>query len=166
MIAELLCGVAADRSAGPTDYGGYRPGDHGDRDEPGEPMEGPRVHVDDVRWDEDEGCYLVPVSGELVAGSVRRAVTVTSLSARGWVEEDVEAVRYDPDRRRIVVRMAARPQNSVVRLLVKGTGPTPVYGVEPAAPLAGVLGGPRGGRHDGHDAVVTVIDGPGRWEGS
>ena len=62
--------------------------------------------------------------------------------------------------------MAARPQNSVVRLLVKGTGPTPVYGVEPPAPLAGVLGGPRAGRHDGHDAVVTVIDGSGRREGS
>ena len=169
VITELLCAVAArtlDRHR-PEPPGGYGHGhDYDDRDEADEPVEGPRVHGDDVRWDEDEGCYLVPVSGELVAGSVRRAVTVTSLSARGWVEEDVEAVRYDADGRRIVVRMAARPQNSVVRLLVKGTGPTPVYGVEPAAPLAGVLGGPRGGRHDGHDAVVTVLDGPGRQEGS
>jgi hypothetical protein len=62
--------------------------------------------------------------------------------------------------------METRPQNAVVRLLVKGTGPTPAYGVDPAAPLAGVLGGPPGGRHAGHDAVVTVTDRPRTGKGS
>ena len=178
-ITEMLCAIAA-RVLRP---GHYRHHDHDhdghDRDDDesgdyGHPWpehddhtdwgatdleEGPRVHADDVFWDDDARSYLVPVSAHLVAGSVRRAVMVTSLSARGWIEEDVESVRYDPENTRIVVRMAARPQNSVVRLVVRGTGPTPVYGVSPAAPLAGVHGGPPAGRHDGRDAVITVTDG-------
>jgi hypothetical protein len=101
-----------------------------------------------------------------MAASVRRAVAVTSLSARGWVEEDVESVRYDTENTRIVVRMATPPQHPVVRLVVKGTGATPVYGADPVAPLAGVDGGPPGGRHDGHDAVITVTGAMPAREGS
>jgi hypothetical protein len=145
---------------------GYGGSGHDSEGPDGDAVEGPRVHADDVSWDEDERSYLVPVSADLMAGSVRRAVTVTSLSARGWVEEDVESVRYDAENTRIVVRMATPPQNPVVRLVVKGTGATPVYGAEPAAPLAGVHGGPAGGRHDGHDAVITVTGAMPAEEGS
>jgi hypothetical protein len=154
VITELLIGLAAGvlgRDDPGHGHGEGPGGEHGHH-----PGEGPRVYADEVVWDEGARCYLVPVSAELVAGSVRRAVSVTSLSARGWVEEDVESVRYDPPGHRIVVQLAARPMNSVVRLMIRGTGPTPVYGVSPAAPLAGVWGGPAAGRHDGHDAVVTV----------
>ena len=102
----------------------------------------------------------MPVTGALVVGSIRRAVTVHSLSARGWVEEDVESVRYDTEESHLVVRLATRPVNNVVRMVVKGTGPTPVFGVAPAAPLAGVWGGPPACRHDGRDAVITLTDAP------
>ncbi len=165
-LGDLLCTVAAKMFETDDDHARLR---HHDRDRHLDRemrFEGPRVDADDVAWNEAERCFLLPVSAELVAGSVRRAVTVTSLSARGWVEEDVESVTYDSGAGRIVVRLAGRPMNSVVRLLVKGTGPTPVYGVDPAAPLAGVVGGPRGDRHDGHDAVITVIDGVREQEGS
>ena len=149
VLGELLFGVAAgllDRADGNGDHGG----DQEDDDE------GPRVHADEVVWDERDRCYSLPVSRPVLAGSVGRAVTVTSLSADGWSEEDVESVRYDAQGQRIVVHLAARPANDVVRLVVKGTGPAPVYGVDPAVPLAGIRGGPPAGRHDGHDAVVTV----------
>jgi hypothetical protein len=155
VLGELLVGLAAgliDRADGEGHQGGAHGGD-----------EGPRVYADEVTWDDDDRCYRLPVSDELVAGSVRRAVTVTSLSDRGWVEEDVESVRYDAAGRRIVVHLGARPDNDVVRLVVKGTGPTPVYGVAPAAPLAGIWGGPRAGRHDGHDAVITVTGRRGKY---
>ena len=33
-----------------------------------------------------------------------------------------------------------------------------VTATEPAAPLAGVWGGPPAGRHDGRDAVITLTD--------
>jgi hypothetical protein len=159
-ITELFCALAAcllerDRENGDHES---RPGD--------EPVEGPRVHADQVSWDEEARCYRVPVTGAIVAGSLRRAVTVHSLSARGWVEEDVESVHFDQEESYLAVRLAARPVNSVVRMVVKGTGPTPVFGVEPAAPLAGVWGGPPAGRHDGHDAVITLTGAPRELEES
>jgi hypothetical protein len=43
-------------------------------------------------------------------------------------------------------------------MMIKGTGPTPAMGTEPAAPLAGVWGGPPADRHDGRDAVITLTD--------
>ena len=135
-ITELLCALAACMLERDYEHSHHKsqPGD--------QPVEGPRVHADQVSWDEEERCYRVPVTGALVVGSIRRAVTVHSLSARGWVEEDVESVRYDTEESHLVVRLATRPVNNVVRMVVKGTGPTPVFGVAPAAPLAGVWGGP------------------------
>ena len=160
---ELLCALAAwslDRR-GPEPHGG-RHGDDHDRTarRTGEPAGDPATRFAGTT-----------TTGKLLrcqqaAGRPRcPAVTVTSLSERGWIDDDVEPVRYEQPGSGSSTGCPRSPE-PLVRLMVKGTGPTPVYGVEPAAPLAGVLGGPRGGRHDGHDAVVTVIDGPGRREGS
>jgi len=159
-ITELLCALAACVLERDYEHGLHEP-------QPGhEPVEGPRVHADQVGWDEEERCYRVPVTGALVVGSVRRAVTVHSLSARGWVEEDVESVHFDQEESHLVVRLAASPANDVVRMVVKGTGPTPAFGVAPAAPLAGVWGGPPAGRHDGRDAVITLTGAPREQEES
>jgi hypothetical protein len=116
---------------------------------------GPRVDAENVRLSDDGSQIVVPVDGSLFAGSVRRAITVTSLSVRGWVDEDIHTVRYDPSGSVIVVEMADRPVNDIVRVLVRGTGPTPVFGDDPPAPLAGVVGGPPCGP-EGRDAVVTL----------
>jgi hypothetical protein len=52
------------------------------------------------------------------------------------------------------VQLADRPVNELVRLVVRGTGSTPIVGADPTVPLAGLYGGPPGTRHDGHDAVL------------
>ncbi|HEX8973539.1 hypothetical protein, partial [Oryzihumus sp.] len=156
-ITELLCALAACLLERDDERQRHEPERQHHEPEPDrEAVEGPRVHADRVRWDDAEQSYRVPVTGALAAGSLRRAVTVHSLSARGWVEEDVESVHFDAEESHLVVRLAGRPQNEVVRMMVKGTGPTPACGTEPAAPLAGVWGGPPGGRHDGHDAVIML----------
>ena len=48
------------------------------------------------------------------------------------------------------------PAYDLVRVIVRGTGPTPVFGADPRVPLAGLVDGPPGGEDDGHDAVFTL----------
>ncbi len=119
---------------------------------------GPRVLAADVTWSADGRTFTIPVSAELNPGSVRRAVSITSLSRRGWMDESIDAVRFDSRGQAIVVELADRPANALVRLIVKGTGSTPVYGASPPVPLAGVWGGPPGAATDGHDAVLTFTN--------
>lgn len=117
---------------------------------------GPRVQADGVVWSPDERRCSLPVTAALNPGSLRRAVRITSLSQRGWVDEAIDTVRYQADTREIVIELADRPVNPLVRVVVRGTGSTPVYGEEPAVPLAGLQGqGPPGTATDGHDAVLT-----------
>lgn len=147
-IGDLLAGMAACLAGAPG--GGHHTG------------EGPRVFSERVVWEDDFKRVVIPVTDDLAAGSLRRAITVTSLSARGWSDEDIEAVRYDAERRQIEVELAC-PAEGVVRLVVKGTGPTPVFGLDPIAPLAGVYGGPPVAPPDGQDAVITFTEG--LWNG-
>jgi hypothetical protein len=140
-IQELTCGLA------PGVIGDVAAADAG----------GPRVVGDSVAWSEDALVLDFEVTAALVPGSVtRRAVHLTSLAERGWVEEDLYAVEYDPDNLRVVVNLADRPVNELVRLIVRGTGGTPIFGEDPAVPLAGLVGGPPGTVNDGHDAVLTL----------
>jgi hypothetical protein len=142
-IEELVCGLA--------------PGLLGDVAVPD--AGGPRVLGDDVRWSPDERLCHLPVSAPLNPGSLRRAVRITSLSRRGWVDEDIEAVRYDRDAPALVVELADRPVNPLIRVVVRGTGSTPVYGDDPSVPLAGLWGSSTPGTvDDGHDAVVTFAN--------
>lgn len=142
-IQELTCGLAPGVFA----------------DEPVPDAGGPRVLGDGAVWSSDERVCYLPVSAPLNPGSLRRAVRITSLSGRGWVDEDIDAVRYEPEPPAIVVEMADRPVNPRVRVIVHGTGPTPVYGEDPAVPLAGLWGsGPPGTADDGHDAVITFAN--------
>ena len=101
------------------------------------------------------------MTAALNPGSLRRAVRITSLSQRGWVDEDIDAVRYEADPPAIVIELADRPVNPLIRVIVRGTGSTPVYGEDPAVPLAGASGaGPPGTAGDGHDAVMTFDNRP------
>lgn len=134
-IQELVCGLAPG-VFGPTTV------DAG----------GPRV-VPPAQWSENGTTIRIAVTADLAPGSVKRAVQLTSLSDRGWVDEDAYQVQYDAGY--LVVELADPPVNETVRLIVKGTGPTPVFGADPLVPLAGVVGGPPGSADDGHDAVLT-----------
>ncbi|WP_412543361.1 hypothetical protein R8Z50_13040 [Longispora sp. K20-0274] len=139
-IQELTCGLA--------------PGLLTDRTDPD--AGGPRVVPGSVAWSDDALLLTFEVTAPLVPGSVsRRSIRLTSLAERGWVQEDLYSVGYDGDRQ-VSVTMADRPVNELVRLIVRGTGETPVFGADPAVPLAGVVGGPPGTAHDGHDAVLML----------
>jgi hypothetical protein len=72
------------------------------------------------------------------------------------VDEDIESIRYEPDGPAIVVHLADRPINEVVRLIIRGTGPTPVYGADPVLPLAGLVGAPPSPGAEGRDAVLSL----------
>ncbi len=141
-IQELTCGLA------PGMVGATEGTDAG----------GPRVIPDSLELRSDGRVLVFAVTAPLNPGSVRRAVHLTSLSDRGWVDEDIDVVRYDPDLPGVVVELADRPINDVVRLVVAGTGRTPVFGADPAVPLAGLVGGPPGTANDGHDAVLTFAN--------
>ena len=116
---------------------------------------GPRVIRESVALSEDGRTLTINVTAPLVQGSIRRAIAITSLSSRGWVDEDIDRIRYDSKNLAVIVNLADRPINEVVRLIVCGTGPTPVFGSDPPVPLAGLVGGPPGSADDGVDAVLT-----------
>lgn len=138
-IQELTCGVA------PALLGAGLQCDAG----------GPRVIRDSIALSDDGRTLVFNVTEPLIPGSVRRAIAITSLSSRGWVDEDIDAIRYDPESLTVVVSLADRPINEIVRLIVRGTGETPVFGSDPAVPLAGFVGGPPGTTDDGIDAVLS-----------
>jgi hypothetical protein len=118
--------------------------------------EGPRIRAEDVEWQDDCTRLVLPVDRALAGASLRRrAVSVTSLTEKGWSEQRVESVQYDAEQLLVVVKLD-RPVDGLVRVVVTGTGPTPVYGASPAAPLAGVVGGPPVVAQEGHDAVLTL----------
>lgn len=136
-IQELLCGLAP-AVIGPV----------------AEDAGGPRVCR--VEWSEDETECVIHLTTPLNPGSAgRRAVRITSLSQRGWVDEDIDTVHYHPGGTRLLVTLADAPAYDTVRLIVRGTGPTPVFGEHPSVPLAGLIDDPPGSVNDGHDAVLV-----------
>lgn len=158
-IQELTCGLA------PALLGGEIEVDAG----------GPRVIGDGIVLVQEGQQLVIPVTAPLAEGSVPGTVQITSLPTSGtggWVMEDVYDTRYDESQKAIVVRLADRPVNDLIRIVVKGTGARPVMGRTSAVPLAGLVGGPPGTRHDGHDAVWTFYKtvagqgGPGPSEGA
>jgi hypothetical protein len=137
VIQELTAGTAPSLfgSAGTPDYGG------------------PRVKPETVAWLDDR-TLMFDVTAAINARSLRRAVRITSLSPdRGWADDDVDTIEVQGGTT-VVVRLADQLANETGRLIVRGTGPEPAFGVDPAVPLAGVFGGPPAGKDDGRDAVI------------
>lgn len=130
-------------------------------------VEGPRVDGPGIELSADGKRMIVPVTVALVPGTVPGSVEVTTLTPdKGdrWVVEDIYDAAYDPDAGNsgggaIVVRLAyslaERPAGALVRVRICGTGGKPVMGADPLAPLAGLVDGPPGSEHEGHDAVWT-----------
>jgi hypothetical protein len=142
-IQELVCGLA------PALLGAGSEQDAG----------GPRVVRQSVYWPDDANRLTFKVTSSLLEGSLRdHPVVVTSLSDRGWVREDIERITYDDHTKTVTVVLHDPPAYDHVRVVVRGTGPTPVFGAN-YVPLAGLEGGPPGTADDGHDAVLnTLID--------
>lgn len=68
--------------------------------------------------------------------------------------EDIAAIGYD-DGDTVTLRLHERPAHPLVRLVVRGTGPTPVTGRR-GVPLAGLDDGAPGSVDEGHDAVLRI----------
>jgi hypothetical protein len=143
-IQELVCGLA------PALLGAESEQDAG----------GPRVIPESVWWADDAGRLTFKVTSSLLPSTLYLRepppVVVTSLSDRGWVPEDIERVTYDDATKTVTVAFHDPPAYDRVRVIVRGTGPTPVFGTN-NIPLAGLVGGPPGTSHDGHDVVLTTI---------
>lgn len=145
-ITDLLAGQAP---------GLIGAGDGGDAD-------GPRVIGPGIRWRRRGRRLTIPVTAPLDRASVPRGVQITSCQlgggGAGWTVEDVDDVDYRESEAggAIVVRLTAdRRVPDLLRVIVRGTGLRPVMGAD-GVPLAGLVGGPPGTRHDGHDAVWTL----------
>jgi len=130
--------------------------------------EGPRVDPAGVIFEDGRRTLVIPVTADLVGGTVRGNVQITTHSGSGgdrWVDEDVYDAQYEPKRTAIVVRLAYslddRPAGTLVRMRVRGTGGKPVMGTDPLLPLAGVVGRPSGDPVAGADAVWTFLNEPG-----
>ena len=115
---------------------------------------GPRVIRRSVRWSNGDRHLSFDVTKPLRPSSLTRGpVTVTSVGEGGWVREDLEGLHYKHPT--VHVNLQDEPTYRLVRLIVKGTGPTPVLGTD-NWPLAGLDDGPPGTWDDGHDAVLQL----------
>ncbi|MET8625804.1 hypothetical protein ABZW30_18985 [Kitasatospora sp. NPDC004669] len=141
-IQELLCGLA------PALLGETLREDAG----------GPRLDPGSLRWSRGDTCLSFCFDKPVDRRSLEQAITITSLSEHGagWARSGVAGVRLTDDDTRAVVDLENAPAHRLVRVLIRGTGPEPCYGTDPWVPFAGVADGPAAGRHDGHDAVVTM----------
>ncbi|MEV8098541.1 hypothetical protein [Kitasatospora sp. NPDC085879] len=141
-IQELLCGLA------PALLGETLREDAG----------GPRLDPGTLQWSRGNTCLNFCFDKPVDRRSLEQAVTITSLSEHGagWAQSGVAGVRLTDEGTRAVVDLEHPPAHRLVRVLIRGTGPEPCYGTDPWVPFAGVKDGPAAGRHDGHDAVVTM----------
>jgi hypothetical protein len=152
VIQDLLCGLA--------------PGLIGQ--DPIQDAGGPRLDPSSVAWTDGNSMVSFRVDKRVAWGSWEGALSVSSLSGsgRGWRREHIDHVALetpDPDGgQRVVVHLDGPPAYRTGRLLIRGTGVTPLFGEHPRVPFAGLIGGPAGTVHDGHDAaVVTHFESPG-----
>ncbi|MFD0270382.1 hypothetical protein ACFVGY_28050 [Streptomyces sp. NPDC127106] len=142
-LQELACGLA------PGLVGAVPEADAG----------GPRLIRDSLAWSREHTVLTFDVTAPLAPGCAEPGgVEITSLSdtGRGWATDDVAGIGISAHGRRVRVDLDQRPAYETVRIRIRGTGPTPLYGDAPRAPFAGPAGGPPGTLDEGHDAVVTV----------
>lgn len=139
LIGELTCGLA--------------PGLLGEQADAG----GPRLIRDSVEWLDDNSQLVFSVTAPIAPGSQEDGVEVSSLDddGRGWSKKKVKDIHLSSDRRTVHVFIDGSPRFATVRIVVRGTGRTSLFGEHPHVPFAGVVGGPPGTADDGHDAVIT-----------
>jgi hypothetical protein len=139
-IQELVCGLAPGLLGGVADPGAG----------------GPRVKHRSVVW-EDPSTLRFEVTLPLLRGSLsRNPIAVSSLGEAGWVREDIEDAPHYDGQYTVRVQLYEPPTHEMVRLLVRGTGATPVTGTT-GIPLAGRDDGPAVPEDEGHDAVVRIV---------
>lgn len=96
------------------------------------------------------------VEGELHPASLSPAAfRVTTFDERdGWSGVEVRSVVHQKNGQ-VTVQLKETLRGQLVRLVIKGTGDRPVLGRN-LIPLAGALGDPPAGAHDGRDFVIQM----------
>jgi hypothetical protein len=119
-------------------------------------LPGPRINPATVQVDTAAKTVAFEANSALKASSVSNAAfQVSVLSGSGWASDPVTNAVLAGDNRSVSVALQNIPSGSVLRLIVKGTGSTPVVGAN-GSPLAGATAGPPGSDWDGHDFVYMT----------
>ena len=121
----------------------------------GEDAGGPRIDPASVVMEGEEVTFTA--SARLSKASVApRAFSVSAYDIRdGWHTVEVRAALLDRLGRRVRLELATGFGGNLVRVIARGTGPSPLLGTG-LVPLAGAVGGPAGGPDDGNDFVIMV----------
>lgn len=83
-----------------------------------------------------------------------RVIQLTSFDVRdGWIEEVIKKVSFNSNSKIMEIELRDDPGGRLVRLIVKGTGPTPLLGRN-RIPLAGSIGGIPGSLDNGVDFIT------------
>jgi hypothetical protein len=78
--------------------------------------------------------------------------SVTTFGRYGWNDLEVRQASYRRQGSLVTLNLRETPEGDALRLIARGTGDEPLLG-EDLVPMAGVVGGPPGSLHDGHDFV-------------
>ena len=119
--------------------------------------DGPRIDPDLININSDT-LDFVHTGTELLKRSVQGDVSVfvsTYEVSSGWTRETISGIEFVDSTVKISLNRDEALNADLVRLVVKGTGSTPVLGKN-RVPLAGSLGGPSGTQHEGHDFVFLL----------
>lgn len=149
-IQELLCG--------PATSGGGLPAPAPEPEPEEEPdAGGPRVDRSTVAFPADDEISFALDRAIRPGSAVKDAFRISVLGDTGaWRHIGVADVDYDETADTIRLRLNRSLGGGLVRLLVRGTGTTPIVGAD-NVPLAGATGGLPAGAHDGRDFVHQTV---------
>lgn len=116
---------------------------------------GPRIDPASVRL-EGEAVTFSATSRLAKASVAETSFSVTAFDSRdGWHVVPIRRAGVDRTGRRVRLELTTTFGGNLVRIIARGTGPTPLLGSN-GVPLAGAVGGPGGGTEDGHDFVLML----------
>lgn len=116
---------------------------------------GPRIDPASVRL-EGEAVTFSATSRLAKASVAETSFSVTAFDNRdGWHVVPIRRAGVDRTGKRVRLELTTTFGGNLVRIIARGTGPTPLLGSN-GVPLAGAVGGPGGGTEDGHDFVLML----------
>jgi hypothetical protein len=157
VIQELLCGLfpGGDGSPAPSSGRTTQPANTTPHP-PAADAGGPRVQPPTLARAADAVTFQV--TKQLLRSTVEpEAFAATLLTGAGWRPIEVSDAYTDDDLVTVTVRLAEAPGAGPLRLIVRGTGPTPLLGTD-YVPLAGGPDSPPGELHNGNDFVTMITE--------
>lgn len=120
---------------------------------------GPRLDSEKVQFDADARTIRLPFDRDVLTNSLKgHGLRVHSFEvASGWRVEPFE-VTFDRGGNHATITLTGPQRGDTLRLVVRGTGDTPVLGGGPGRriPFAGIVGGPPSGPHEGRDFSLMI----------